>query len=279
MEQIKVNMIPNNEVKTIHCSKGDGNTRKWGFQLYKDDGAIDASSISPQMFYDSYKGGTEQVLPENTFVPTTSPIIADIQYKDALRSEQEFLYRESPATVDGKAKITKIKGNTLVWNQMIENGDFAENSGWTKSSNSTLSIANNKATVSATNDTLCYIRYQLAFQVSANHKYLLSFYLTSPVATTKTTARFFRQGVINNYFENQALSANTRTRYMSVITATVDCPNTLLYFYVNNDGVALTGDSIFEDAMLVELTLLNSSAITDIMPTLQANCFRSWERV
>ena len=178
-------------------------------------------------------------------------------------NDNYFNYRQVPVDYDGLAKISSIRGNTLVFNQMIENGDFAENSGWTKSTNSTLSISNNKATVSATNDALCYLRYQPAFQVYANHKYLLSFYLTSPVATTKTTARLFRQGVINNYFENQALSANTRTRYMSVITATADCPNTLLYIYTNNDGVALTGNSIFENVMLTDLTTLNNSFITD----------------
>ena len=123
METVRVNMTPNNEVKTIHCSQNDGNTRKWGFELYKEDGIIDGSSIKEQMLFNAYKGGTEQILPENTSTPTTSPIFADIQYKDALRSEQEFLYRESPATEDGQARITKIKGNTIKFNQLVKSTD------------------------------------------------------------------------------------------------------------------------------------------------------------
>ena len=123
METVRVNMTPNNEIKTIHCSQNDGKTRKWGFELYKEDGIIDSSSIESQMIYDCYKGGTEQILPENSSVPTTSSIIADIQYPDALRSEQEFLYRESPATEDGQARITRIKGNTIKFNQLVKSTD------------------------------------------------------------------------------------------------------------------------------------------------------------
>lgn len=72
-----------------------------------------------RMIYDAFKGGTEQLLPVNTDTPTTSPIIADIQYTDALRENQEFTYRECPITVDGRAKIKSIKGNTLKWNQIF----------------------------------------------------------------------------------------------------------------------------------------------------------------
>ena len=112
-------MTPCEEVKTIHASQGDNATRKWAFDLYDENGKIDSSDIKEQMIFDSRVGGTEQILPENTSDPTTSPIIADIQYPDSLRSEQAFLYRESPTTEDGQAKITHIKGNTLVWNQLL----------------------------------------------------------------------------------------------------------------------------------------------------------------
>lgn len=120
MEKIRVNMTPCEEVKTIHASQNDNATRKWAFDLYDENGKIDSSSIKEQMIFDSRVGGTEQILPENTSDPTTSSIIADIQYPDSLRSEQTFLYRESPTSEDGQAKITHIKGNTLVWNQLAK---------------------------------------------------------------------------------------------------------------------------------------------------------------
>ena len=68
-----------------------------------------------------YKNGTEQLLPVNTSEPTTSPILADIRYPTGVwRNKQYFTYRKSPTEATGKARIKSIKGNTLVWNQIIE---------------------------------------------------------------------------------------------------------------------------------------------------------------
>lgn len=72
-----------------------------------------------KLFFNIEAGGTEQLLPENTSTPTTTPILADIQYPDGLRTDQYFTYRETPTTVSNKARIKTIKGNTLVWNQLI----------------------------------------------------------------------------------------------------------------------------------------------------------------
>ena len=79
-----------------------------------------------RLFFNIEAGGTEQLLPENTSTPTTTPILADIQYPDGLRTDQYFTYRETPTTVSNKARIKTIKGNTLVWNQLVQNGNFAD---------------------------------------------------------------------------------------------------------------------------------------------------------
>lgn len=69
-----------------------------------------------------YKDGTEQLLPVNTSEPTTSPVLADIRYPTGIwRNGQYFTYRESPTEATGKARIKSIKGNTLVWNQLVKN--------------------------------------------------------------------------------------------------------------------------------------------------------------
>lgn len=73
------------------------------------------------MLLRTYVNGTEQLLPVNDDEPETSPILCDIQYQNALRNDQYFTYRESPTTKDGLAKIRGIKGNTLVWNQLVAN--------------------------------------------------------------------------------------------------------------------------------------------------------------
>ena len=120
MEKIKVNMSPNPlDVQTIHASQNDGEARQWEFELHNNGELIDTSEVTDQMVFKAYKGGTEQILPENTSTPTTSPFNGDIRYPQGLLTDQEFTYRQSPTEEDGLAKITDIKGNTLNWNQLV----------------------------------------------------------------------------------------------------------------------------------------------------------------
>lgn len=138
METIKVNMNPNPlDVQTIHASQNDGEAREWGFELHNNGDVIDASEISDQLVFKAYKGGTEQLLPENGSTPTTSPFLGDIKYLQGLLTDQEFTYRQSPTEEDGLAKITDIKGNTIVWNQQvpIPTRDSATTSGITVTNN------------------------------------------------------------------------------------------------------------------------------------------------
>ena len=254
METVRVNMIPNGEVKTIHCSKGDGKTRKWGFELYKEDGIIPSSSISPQMFFDSYKGGTEQILPENTSVPTTSPIIADIQYKDALRSEQEFLYRESPATVDGKAKITKIKGNTVVFNQLVQNGNFADTSVWTTWQCS-LSVANNIATITSNSSNgNIYKPNTTAPKIVVGHKY----YFTGDIKCGGASSSIlFKAGSATQQFDSTDTSWKT---FGTILTATISGTDDFVQcvVYANGSG----GVTQARNLMCIDLTKMGLDTLT-----------------
>lgn len=121
MEKIKVNMTPCEDVQTIHASQNDGEARQWEFELHNNGELIDTSDVKEQLVFKAYKGGTEQLLPENGSTPTTSPFKGDIRYPQGLLTDQEFTYRQSPTEEDGLAKITDIKGNTIVWNQLHQN--------------------------------------------------------------------------------------------------------------------------------------------------------------
>ena len=117
METIRVNMTPCEDIKTIHASQNDNEAREWGFELHNNGDKINSSSISDQLVFKAYEGGTEEILPTNGSTPTTSPFLGDIRYPQGLLSDQEFLYRESPAEEDGLANIVDIKGQTIKWNQ------------------------------------------------------------------------------------------------------------------------------------------------------------------
>ena len=151
---MKVNMTPNPlDVVTIHASQGDTEAREWEFELHNNGELIDTSDVKEQLVFKAYKGGTEQILPENTSTPTTSPFKGDIKYPDATRTDQEFTYRQSPTEEDGLAKITEIKGNTLVWNQQIDSSQYRTGTyssvAVTKSADETYLIANGTASAAA----------------------------------------------------------------------------------------------------------------------------------
>jgi hypothetical protein len=77
-------------------------------------------SIDPplDLSYEIKWGGTEQLLPENTSTPTTSPILADIQYPDGERDDQYFTYREITQTnvLLGKS-LNTIMGREVEFNK------------------------------------------------------------------------------------------------------------------------------------------------------------------
>ena len=66
-------------------------------------------------------------------------------------AEQEFNFRQAGGGVieDGVAVIDKVKGNSVVWNQLIKNGNFASIEGWVESG-ATISISNGEATITQT---------------------------------------------------------------------------------------------------------------------------------
>jgi len=132
-----------------------------------------------RLFFNIEAGGTEQLLPENTSTPTTSPILADIQYPDGLRTDQYFTYRETPTTVSNKARIKTIKGNTLVWNQLANTS-----SGSSIVRDVTLSV-DSSGTITVNNQTASSTGYgaissaQLTADGEVNHVYLLGVMLVS----------------------------------------------------------------------------------------------------
>jgi len=54
------------------------------------------TDINTEVFYPVYQYGTEQILPINGANPTTSPFVGDIYYADGLKTDQTFLYRQTP---------------------------------------------------------------------------------------------------------------------------------------------------------------------------------------
>lgn len=256
MEKIKVNMTPIEEVKTIHASQNDNATRKWSFDLYDENGKIDSSDIKEQMIFDSRVGGTEQILPENTSDPTTSPIIADIQYPDSLRSEQTFLYRESPTSENGQAKITHIKGNTVVFNQLVQNGDFADTSVWGYGGG-TFAVANNELTFTVSSGSA---NFRQVGNYVANHKYYVCFEMKSSIALSDMRYRLYSNN--GNIISSSNAVSSSYKKYVGILTtpSAFGGGGERLYIYFDwNDQTPIGTVINVKNVMVIDLTQMFGS--------------------
>ena len=260
METIRVNMAPCEDVQTIHASQNDNEAREWGFELHNNGEKIDSSSISDQLVFKAYEGGTEEILPTNGSTPTTSPFLGDIKYPQGLLTDQEFLYRQSPTEEDGNAKIKSLYGNTLVWNQLVQNGNFASTNGWTvyQPANASINANSNVLTETLTISTLTQgAAYTIGLQKTnvisdATHKYLCFVTITLSF-TSNVRIELGGSAVLTT----NPINANTKTTLSVVSTAYTYNKNLLIYPQSGVVGIDLSGQTLkYENIMLIDLTLM-----------------------
>lgn len=168
--------------------------------------------------------------------------------------DQSFTYRESPAIQDGLARIDKIKGNTLRWNQQVGtnvNGLNTTN-GTTFTLNSNGSI---HVTGTGTGNHFCEWRTveNPSFIMSKGHKYLVKFKgLTTGIVaqvgvyTTQTTYLVNKVNFIGDYSE--------------IITPLQDGITASLVRFYTTDTFNGTTDIIMQ---LFDLTQMGLDSITD----------------
>lgn len=180
--------------------------------------------------------GTEELIPSNPSVPVTSPILADILYPDIRRDDQYFTYRESPTTVDGLAKIKSIKGNTLVWNQLISEQ------------------YSHTFTAGGSNQNVNIERID---NIVTGHKYLYAITQADSMSSNvrNTLQYLYSNGSNVTVNESNATNHNLNAgRYGWIFTAPSDNANNWisLYYWCHTPNVAVT----IKDAILVDLTLM-----------------------
>ena len=103
-------------------------------------------------------------------------------------TDQEFLYRNSPIG-DGTGTITKIKGNSLVFSQLVQNGNFTSTSSWTNTYTSSFTASDNVASFVATQQNGRIA--QTIYGVINNHTYLVT-------ATIKISSGYARLQMTSN---------------------------------------------------------------------------------
>ena len=157
----------------------------------------------------------------------------------------EYLYYGLvPTTIDSKqvrnkAKVSKLYGNSVVENQLVQNGNFEDTSGWS-GYNGTISVSNNILSYS-----ISYLggdygsnRVEQQFTNINNHYYLVDVYIKTPYATTVRlyTGEWIILGTTN---------ANQWTRFTQIFEKTgSSVGNNSLYFDVHGQASYQVGDVI-----------------------------------
>lgn len=187
-------------------------------------------------------------LPNNTEEDIKAKYLIQSSSSDAV--SEEFVTRTTTedATV---ATIQKIYGNTIKWNQLIQNGNFETTTGWA-GNKGTIAVSNNVLTFTASSPNSNCTVYRADASIVSGHKYLFSFYVTCSKAIT------VRGSVGSDNGENQSITASTRTHYSKIITSTAD--STYAYCYLNRNSALSNNDAVLvENVNLFDLTAIYGS--------------------
>ena len=169
-----------------------------------------------------------------------------------------YNFRTSGGSLDiGDREFDKLVGLSLPWNQLVENGNFANTTGWNPSKGTT-SASNNILTITRTATGALQV-YKYITTV-AGHKYLVTAdYKASENCTAKL--RF------STYASEKSLTANTWTSMAKVLNCTT--ASSEFTFYCDTGQLSVDGTLQVKNAMCIDLTQLLGSTIADYLLALE----------
>ena len=118
---------------------------------------------------------------EKLFIKNDNNKIKTIRTDDQLppvekHENQEFVYRQAVNTNEAKSlELTRIYGKTLAWNSLVQNGNFASDSGWIVTGGATMSIASNIATIDLSSPSSGVIGVYQGISMTKDHIYYFAF--------------------------------------------------------------------------------------------------------
>lgn len=157
-------------------------------------------------------------------------------------------------TVPSGAKssvLQGLKGKSVVWNQLIENGNFEDTTGWA-TYGGTIATSNNVCTFTASNAVVNTSRLQTNLATVTGHKY----YTTVSFKSSKATSAYVTTDGNSPLVLATNIQADTFTTLQFVSNAVV-ANGTLMRMYLNADGDFVEGDTIeISNVMVFDLTLM-----------------------
>lgn len=159
-----------------------------------------------------------------------------------------------PAKAQPWAGVQEVGGRTVVWNQLVVNGNFESSSGW-NGRLSSVSISENVATVTPTSDgDLRGIYSPFNIPSVKSHKYFMSGYIKSPI----TSDAYISFGGSQSGAPTKNVTAGNWENVSGIYENTQETGNSAIYFLVKNS--ITTAQSIqYKEITTIDLTLMFGS--------------------
>ena len=168
--------------------------------------------------------GFQEKLEDGAIVPLITKELEALSEDSGTTQETPFINQgtatsnnDSSASVDTgpTGKQLEKQGNTVCVNQLVENGNFADNTGWSVS-NVTLSVSNNVATITHGQLGSDSIYSSLALPIKG-HKYLICY--DAYASSSGLRCGYGYGGVVDVY---PWTCSTSKQRFSAIITATQD---------------------------------------------------------
>ena len=203
------------------------------------------------------KGDTGEVSLAEMLEQTTIQTNAD---------NEPYLFRATPEC--GRYEFDEIVGGTVAWNQIAQNGDFADTTGWTGAGNISISASGNvlTATVNDSVGSMYYgVRKTTNFSASTSgHKFFITVDINAPYSGAGI-------GVMNSTAASNQYTgvANTWSTVCTILN--FGTGDHQLQIYVGSQYASYVANDTFKirNCMAIDLTQMFGSTIADYIYSLE----------
>ena len=153
---------------------------------------------------------------------------------------------------DGIAKINEVRGKSLVWNQLIQNGNFDNGTtGW-NFSRASGSVANNECTITTGTEPAATTQFSQNVSILVGHKYYIAFDFAGLVSES------LRVVAGGSYAMMPTLEYTSSTKMRLKAISTVPSSQSFISFYPNRYSTAAASTDIckIKNVVLIDLTLM-----------------------
>lgn len=176
-----------------------------------------------------------------------------------------YLFREAGggATV-GNSEFDSIVGGTVAWNQLLQNGDFANGTtNWTKNSSASWATADNVLTLTAATGTSNNRIYQEISTVTG-HKLIFAFSIKSATLTSAEGQLSTSAGLVGS---DTLTIGSSWTRFNMIVSANGDALNAKIGTRTVLDSAATLD---IKNVFVADLTQMFNTTIADYVYTLES---------